>query len=90
MLYNIFLFNFNKCCIWIQLNKPYNFLLAHLTLTSVVFECEARKLLRTQKGDLTLTSVVFESNTFIIYVSFNNLTLTSVVFEYLKSRMNKG
>ena len=55
------LFNFNKSCIWIasQTNKRVYYC-NYLTLTRVVFECEAITAAGDTINNLTLTRVVFE------------------------------
>ena len=54
------LFNFNKCCIWIECDNAYQLSNGNLTLTSVVFESEKLDGSSITFWYLTLTSVVFE------------------------------
>ena len=57
-----YIFNFNKCCIWITKYSTLSGSCVNLTLTSVVFEWEIIRFFWVVGPNLTLTSVVFESN----------------------------
>ena len=80
--YKLWLFNFNKCCIWIvRLSDP-SVLTPDLTLTSVVFEFNCFSVTSLCLHHLTLTSVVFELVMIVYHCGDDShLTLTSVVFE---------
>ena len=53
-------FNFNKCCIWIEMQRVAQNTEVNLTLTSVVFELYIIYSSLNNFNNLTLTSVVFE------------------------------
>ena len=77
------IFNFNKCCIWIQIVCFCYAVVGDLTLTSVVFELLHPIHLINHQKNLTLTSVVFEFQNFtLLSLDHMYLTLTSVVFEF--------
>ena len=59
-------FNFNKCCIWIQLLTINHYYFLHLTLTNVVFELTSNNTIINIIYNLTLTNVVFELPKFVV------------------------